>query len=206
MVTAPAVRGMDWRIRPAARTDAAAVRSIYGPVVETTAISFEVEPPSTAEIEARIESTLREHPWLVCEADGEVVGYASAGPLRSRAAYRWTVELSVYVDEAHRGRGVGTALYTSLLAALEAQGYYGAYAVTTLPNPASETFHERLGFDPVATFPAVGYKHGRWHDVRWWHKRIAPRPADPAPPTPLPDVRGTPAFERALAAGERLLG
>lgn len=193
---------MDGRIRLATPNDAAAVRSIYAPFVETTAISFEVDPPSVEEMADRIEATLRERPWLVCEVDSTVVGYAAASSLRSTPPYDWTVELSVYVAEDARRSGVATALYASLLAVLELQGYYNAYAVTTLPNPATVAFHERMGFEPVGTFPGVGFACGEWHDVRWWHRRLAERPADPDPPTPLPELRGSPELETALKAGE----
>lgn len=196
---------MDCHVRLAAPEDAAAVHDIYSPFVETTAISFEVEPPSVEETRERIETTLREYPWLVYEADGGVIGYAAAGSLRSTPPYRWTVELSVYVAGNARRSGVGTALYTSLLEVLERQGYYSAYAVTTLPNPASTRLHENMGFEPVGTFPAVGYKHGEWHDVRWWYRQVAERPSDPNPPTPLPDLRGTAELDAALAAGEERL-
>lgn len=206
MAVDPDPSHMDCQFRLAEPDDAPAVRSIYAPFVESTAVSFEVDPPTVAETADRIESTLREYPWLVCEADDDMVGYAAAGPLRSTPPYDWTAELSVYVAEGTRGQGVGTALYDSLLTALEQQGYCNAYAVTTLPNPASERLHERTGFEPVGTFPAVGYKRGEWRDVRWWHRPLADRPSDPDPPTPLPEVRDDPEFEAALAAGADRVG
>jgi phosphinothricin acetyltransferase len=193
---------MACHVRVADADDAPAIRSIYAPFVETP-VTFEVDPPSVGEVADRIETTTQRHPWLVCEADGEVIGYASASKLRSAGAYRWTVELSVYVDEAVRRSGVGTALYTSLLNVLELQGYYSAYAAMTVPNPASTALHERLGFDRVATFPDVGYKHGEWHDVRWWHRRLAERPAVPDEPTPLPGLRGSDELSAALEIGEQ---
>lgn len=197
---------MERRIRLATVEDASAIRSIYAPVVESTPISFETEPPTTAEMAERIETTLEEYPWLVCETGGgDVLGYAAAGPLRSTPPYAWTVELSVYVAEDARSSGVGTALYTSLLEVLELQGYRNAYAVVTLPNPASVRLHERTGFEPVGTFPAVGYKHGEWHDIQWWYRPIAERPSDPASPTPLPEIRGSPELDRAIERGQTRL-
>lgn len=185
-------------LRPAETDDAPAIRSVYAPYVENTPISFEVDPPSVAELAERVESTLREYPWLVCEVGDEVIGYAAAGSLRSTPPYEWTVELTVYVDESARRSGVGTALYSALLSVLERQGYYNAYAAVTLPNPASAALHERMGFEPVGTFPALGFKGGEWHDVRWWYRRLADPPSDPDPPTPFPDVRDDPGVERAL--------
>lgn len=101
----------------------------------------------------------------------------------------------------HRS-GVGTALYESLFEVLRLQGFFTAYAATTLPNPASTAFHERFGFEPVGTFPAAGFKNGDWRDVQWWRRELAPRPDDPAPPTPLPELRGTDELDAAIE-GER---
>lgn len=194
---------MDPSIRVATTEDAPALRSIYAPFVESTPVSFEEEPPTAAEMADRIETALPRHPWLVCETDdGDVVGYAAAGPLRSTPPYRWTVELTVYVADGARGSGVGTALYTSLLAVLERQGYRNAYAAVTLPNPASVRLHERLGFEPVGTFPGVGFKHGDWHDVQWWHRQVAERSSDPEPPRTLASLRESSRLASALEAGE----
>ncbi|WP_226010713.1 GNAT family N-acetyltransferase [Halomicrobium salinisoli] len=195
---------MDRQLRPATPADAAAIRDIYAPFVESTAVTFEVEPPTVDETADRIESTLERYPWLVCEAAGDVVGYAAASRLRSKGAYQWTVELSVYVAEGSRQSGVGTALYESLFALLARQGFCDAYAATTLPNPATEALHERTGFEPVGTFPAVGYKGGEWRDVRWWHRQLRERPADPDPPTPLPDLNDD-AVDAALDVGRSSL-
>ncbi|ARS88599.1 GNAT family N-acetyltransferase [Natrarchaeobaculum aegyptiacum] len=193
---------MSPRIRLARPADAETVRAIYAPFVESTPVSFELEAPSMAEMAERIETTLERFPWLVCEtADGTILGYAAASSLRSYGAFGWTVELSVYVAEDVRNGGIGTALYTSLLEVLQLQGYRNAYAVMTLPNPASVRLHERVGFEPVATFQNVGYKDGEWHDVRWWFRQVAPCGDDPDPPTPLPDLVGSPALARALEAG-----
>lgn len=186
---------MDYSVRLATVEDASRIRDIYAPFVESTPISFEMGAPSVSEIQSRIETRMSDYPWLVCETTDTVIGYAAAGALRSTPPYRWTVELSVYVAEGHRRSGVGTALYTSLLAVLEEQGYCNAYAVTTLPNSASRRLHERVGFESVGTFPSVGYKQGEWHDVEWWYRQIGLRPADPDPPTPLAGLS-----ERELAA------
>ncbi|MFB6164323.1 MAG: N-acetyltransferase family protein [Haloarculaceae archaeon] len=197
---------MHRQVRLATPADAAAVREIYAPYVESTAITFAVDPPSTAELADRIETTLEQYPWLVCETEsGDVLGYAAAGPFRSRQAYDWTVELSVYVAEAAHGAGIGTALYESLLAVLEMQGYRNAVAVVTLPNPESVRLHERAGFEPVGTVPAVGYKQGEWHDTQWWYRQLADHAAEPDPPRPLPAVQGTSAFDAAIDAGDAVL-
>lgn len=196
----------DARIRIARRSDAAAVRDVYAPFCESSAVTFEESPPSEAEMADRIGSTLETHPWLVCEVEGAVVGYAYAGRLRNRRAYEWVVELSVYVAESARRSGVGRALYESLFATLERQGFLEAYAVTTLPNPSTVRFHERLGFERVVDFPAMGYTQGEWHDVCWWRRSIAEKSAAPDQPTPFSTLREDPAIdvESIVAAGERI--
>ncbi len=176
------------RLRIATPSDGAAVRSIYAPFCNSS-VTFEETQPTVDEMADRIESTLKTHPWLVCEREDEVVGYAYASPLRKRRAYEWTVECSVYVARDARRSGVGTALYEALFAVLERQGFLDAYAVTTLPNPETVGFHERLGFDRVVDFPAMGYTQEAWHDVCWWRRSIASKPADPDRPIPFADLR-----------------
>lgn len=189
-------------LRLATEADAAAIRRIYAPYVDDTAITFELDPPSTDEIRERIRDTLAEYPWLVCAVDGDVVGYAYAGPVRKREAYQWSVESSVYVDpEAHRN-GVARGLYESLLALLELQGYISVYAVATLPNPASVAFHESFGFEQDAAFEKMGYKHGEWHDVGWWSLTLREHPDDPDPPLSLWAAQDRAEWDEALTAGQ----
>ncbi|HKI98922.1 MAG TPA: arsinothricin resistance N-acetyltransferase ArsN1 family B [bacterium] len=176
---------MSATIRLATPSDAEGCLAIYRPFVEQTAVSFETEVPTPAELSARIGDVLQRAPWLVCEAEGGIAGYAYATRYRPRQAYQWSVETTIYLAETARGRGFGRALYTNLLACLRRQGYVNAYAVITLPNPASVGLHEALGFRPLGVFESVGYKLDRWHDVGWWHLRIQPPPAQPHAPTPL---------------------
>ncbi|WP_254532306.1 GNAT family N-acetyltransferase [Natrinema gelatinilyticum] len=195
----------DVRIRVATPADAAAVRTIYAPFCESTAVTFEETPPSEIELADRIESTLGRHPWLVCEDDGEILGYAYAGPLRERRAYDWIVELSVYVADATRRSGIGRALYESLFAVLERQGIHDAYAVTTVPNPETERFHEALGFDRLVEFPAMGHTDGEWWDVAWWRRPIAEKPETPERVRALPAVREDDDWESLVRSGEAFL-
>ncbi len=192
-------------IRLATARDAGPVAAIYAPNVTETVISFESEPPDEDEMRRRIEATLERYPWLVCESRGQVLGYAYAGAHGSRAAYQWSVDVSVYVHgEAHR-LGVGRALYTSLFAALDLQGFYNAYAGATLPNPASVGLHEAMGFRPVGVYRGTGYKMGAWHDVGWWHLALRERVPDPDPPADLPSVLDSEGWDAALAKGLPLL-
>jgi phosphinothricin acetyltransferase len=188
-------------IRLARETDAEPVRAIYAPLVRETAVSFEWQPPSVQEMGRRIASTLTGHPWLVCEDGRTVVGYAYAGPFRSRPSYQWTVEVTVYVHPDHRGRGVGRRLYRSLLECLRIQGYHTAIAAIALPNAASVRLHEALGFRPVGVFPSTGFKLGRWHDTQWWTRELQSLPIPPPTPRRLAEVADSPEFRRALEAG-----
>jgi L-amino acid N-acyltransferase YncA len=169
-------------IRAATLADAADICAIYAPIVRDTSISFETEPPDVSEFERRVRETLPVLPWLVCESESRVLGYAYAGLHRSRLAYQWSVEVSVYLAEVGRRRGIGSRLYRALLDLLTRQGYFNAYRGITLPNAASVGLHEALGFRPVGVYQEVGYKFGRWHDVGWWQKRLRNEAAVPAAP------------------------
>jgi phosphinothricin acetyltransferase len=178
--------------------DGAAVAEIYRPAVTERATSFELEAPDAAEMSRRIASCLTKLPWLVGWRDGEVLGYAYASPHRSRAAYQWSVEVSAYVDPKVQRRGVGRALYEALFRVLVLQGFRNAYAGITLPNEASVGFHRRLGFTDVGIYRNVGFKHGRWHDVMWLERALAPHDEIPAPPIPLSELTGSPLLQLAL--------
>jgi phosphinothricin acetyltransferase len=191
-------------IRLATVADAEQVRAIYAPYCHTP-ISFETEPPGVEEMRGRLARVLAQYPWLVCEQGGEVLGYVYARQHRERAAYRWSVDTTVYVRQGRQRRGVGRALYTSLLAVLPLQGYFNAYAGVTLPNPASVGLHEAMGFRPVGVYQQVGFKCGKWHDVAWYQRPLQPRPDEPSPPTRLEEVFHTTEWVEALNRGLRLL-
>ena len=189
-------------IRLADERDAAAVQAIYAPYVRDTAISFEAEPPTAEEMRGRMHTVLTWAPWLVCERAGAVVGYAYAARFHARAAYQWTVEVTVYVDSGARRCGVGSALYVALLDALRLQGFRTAIGIIAVPNPASVGLHERLGFRCGAVLPALGFKHGRWHDVGWWHLELQSLSDPPPAPCRLPAIVGTPAWNACLASAD----
>jgi L-amino acid N-acyltransferase YncA len=161
-------------VRAATEADAAACLAIYAPYVLDTPITFEVDVPDAADMAERIAAAVRTHAWLVYELDGRVVGYAYGGPMKARAAYRWSCEVSVYLESALRRRGTGRALYEALFGRLAERGYRIAVAGMTVPNPASEGLHRALGFEPVGTFHRVGWKHGAWHDVAWMQRPLGP--------------------------------
>jgi phosphinothricin acetyltransferase len=160
------------QIRRATPADAAALREIYRPYVETTVISFELEVPSIEEFQRRISVAVEGWSWLVAEVDGRQVGYAYASAHRAREAYRTSVETSAYVREDYQRQGIGRALYTQLLNELCERGFDSAFAGITLPNDASVGFHESLGFELLGVFPRVGRKLGAWHDVAWFYRSV----------------------------------
>jgi L-amino acid N-acyltransferase YncA len=198
------MEALGMRIRLAETRDGGAVAGIYRPHVAEGVASFEEEPPSAEEMGQRIHHYLAHAPWLCCEEEGTVLGYAYASRHHDRAAYRWCVDVSVYVAGDARRRGVGRALYRSLFALLRLQGIRAAHAGITLPNAASVGIHEALGFRPVAVYPRVGWKRGAWHDVGWWQLELLPREGEPPPePLDMEALRRAPGFEAALAAGLR---
>jgi phosphinothricin acetyltransferase len=168
------------QVRDATEDDAAACAGIYAPYVTDTAITFEYEPPSAAEMARRITSAQQAHAWLVLEDGGRVVGYAYAGPFKERAAYRWSSEVSVYLEPGRRRSGSGRLLYEALFARRAERGFRTLVAVMTLPNDASEGLHRTLGFQPVGTFRRVGWKHGQWRDVAWAQRSMGPDGGPPA--------------------------
>ncbi|TFV58580.1 N-acetyltransferase family protein [Geodermatophilus sp. DF01-2] len=171
-------------VRDATREDAARCQEIYAPYVRDTVVSFELEPPTVAEMAGRIGAALATHAWLVAEDAGRVAGYAYGATFNARAAYRWSTSVSVYTETGRRRTGAGRALYTALLDRLAARGYRTALAGIGLPNEASVGLHTAMGFEPVGTYRRVGWKLGRWHDVAWYQRPLGDDTDDgpPAPP------------------------
>lgn len=165
--------------------DVAACLAIYAPYVESGATSFEEDPPEEVGFAERIAAITATYPWLVAECDGEVVGFSYACPHRARPAYRWAVEVSVYVAPDEQRRGRGRALYLGLFERLRKQRFHVACAGITLPNDASVTLHESLGFSAVGVYRRIGWKDGSWRDVGWWQLELQP-PEEGRPPEPLP--------------------
>jgi phosphinothricin acetyltransferase len=173
------------RVRLARAGDGDALAALYAPMVTETAVTFELEPPSGAEMARRVAATLPSHPWLVIDDETGVLGYAYAHRFHERAAYDWSVETSIYIDASQRGRGVGRSLYTALITVLRAQGYRQAVAGIALPNPASVKLHEAVGFEHVGDYHRVGWKHGAWHDVGMWALDLQPDGGSPSPAVPV---------------------
>ncbi len=166
--------------------DASACAAIYAPYVSDTAVSFEIEPPIPQQMAERIEVASRMHAWLVLEDEGRVVGYAYGSRMHVRAAYRWSCEVSIYLELGRRRTGAGRALYEVLLARLAERGYRTAIAGMTLPNTASVGLHSAMGFKEVGIYRRIGWKAGAWHDVQWWQLDL--HPGEPGPPEELSGV------------------
>lgn len=152
--------------------DGARCAEIYAPFVTENWVSFELDPPSGAEMARRIGRYAQSHGWLMAERDGQVVGYAYASPHRERAAYASSCDVAVYVDRTLSRRGIGRTLYDVLLPVLKERGFHAAFAGIALPNPGSIGLHEALGFTPVGIYREVGWKCDGWRDVGWWQRLL----------------------------------
>lgn len=159
-------------IRDVTARDAAACAAIYAPYVAETAITFELEAPGPDVLVQRIAAAQGRHAWLVAEQDGEVVGYAYAGPLKSRPAYDRSCETTVYLRQGLRRTGLGRALTESLLTRLQERGMRQVLACIALPNDASIGLHHALGFRDAGVWERVGFKFEQWWDVAWLQKDL----------------------------------
>lgn len=172
-------------LRLAGPQDAAAVASIYAPYVEGTDVTLEYDVPPAAEMARRMAEKAGLFPWLVAEdGDGTVLGYAYGGRLAARRGYDWVCEASIYMAQSAHRRGLGRALYTALLEVLAAQGYRSVVGILSIPNPASQRFHERMGFVSQGLLEDITYKFGRVRSVGYYVKHL--HPAMESPPAPVP--------------------
>ena len=158
------------KIRTAKAEDAAPIAAIYNYYIESSHSTFETERINELEMRRRVLEILENYPFLVGEENGEIVGYANASRYKTRAAYLHSVEISVYIKNGINGRGIGTVLYEHLFAELKSKSFHALIAGIALPNDASIRLHEKFGFEKVAHFREVGFKHGRWIDVGYWQK------------------------------------
>lgn len=161
--------------------DAVDVLKIYKYYIKETAITFECETPSIDEFRNRIREISTDYPYLVCLADGKIVGYAYAHRQMERAAYQWNAELSVYIDKSHHHCGIGKSLYSALIEILKLQNVRNVYGGVASPNLNSERLHEYFGFKKLGVYHNTGYKCGAWHDVMWFEKSIGDYDLEPKP-------------------------
>lgn len=165
------------------------ILAIYAPYVLNTTTSFETEVPTHQDFEQRVMEYAAKSPWIVAMKEDKVVGYAYATAHRSRGAYRWNQETTVYVHPDHRKQGIARTLYTQLLSLLQTLGHSKAIAVITLPNDASILFHQSCGFEHIGDMPDIGFKFNQWHTTSWWHKVLQPEGYVPGDIQPIESVR-----------------
>lgn len=159
-------------IRAVRLEDAKALVAIYNPYVRETVITFEEEAISADEMASRIAKVTADYPWLVWEEDGAVVGYAYGSTWRTRHAYRFTTETTIYLAPECQGKGIGSRLYEGLLAELKQRGFHSALGGIALPNAPSVRLHEALGFRKAGHMTEAGWKFGAWVDVGFWERLL----------------------------------
>ena len=194
-----------YKIRLAMQSDVPAMLNIYRPFIEDSWTSFEMAVPTQDAFWQRVCKVLPENPWLVCEWQGDTIAYAYSGTHRSRHAYQWNRELSVYVHPDHYGRGIAKALYTALFDILIWQGYTNTLIGIALPNEASVRFHESMGYQLVGIYHRVGYKMGKYHDVGWWEKLLDSGEEPPGTILSLEELAGTKTWEEIIKKAEVLI-
>jgi L-amino acid N-acyltransferase YncA len=189
---------MNREIRLARPSDAEAIQAIYAPYCGESTVSFEVAPPTPDEMRERMAGLMPAYPWIVWEQEGNVLAYAYAGPHHPRAAYQWSVTTSVYVAKAYQGKGIGRAIYHSLLELLKLQGFINAVALIAVPHAASTGLHAAMGFDRVGLLGHIGYKAGAWRDVELWQKQLAELPENPREPMSVAVASALPEWARCF--------
>lgn len=193
------------KIRLADESDCQDMLDIYAPFVMDTTVSFEYEVPSYDEFKNRIVEIQVKYPWLVCEIDDEIIGYAYASTFNNRAAYDWSVDYSIYVRTVKHRMGIGTALYTCLTDILRLQGFYNAFAGITSSNKKSENFHRSFGFKSVGTYHNAGYKFNNWYDVQWFEYKIAETQNPPEKLKAIREINFTQELSDILKKAEKLI-
>ncbi|HBV96019.1 MAG: hypothetical protein JL50_05235 [Peptococcaceae bacterium BICA1-7] len=175
-------------IRLVSEDDSASILDIYAPYITDTSITFECEVPTVQEFANRVRNISEIYPWIVCQADGCLAGYAYASRHHERSAYQWSVNLSVYIKNEYQRKGLARVLYTTLFELLGHLGYFSGLACITYPNPKSEGFHSNFGFKQVGVYHKIGYKLGQWQDVIWYQMPIREPSQDPPDPLPIKDA------------------
>ena len=161
-------------IREATKNDADALSEIYKFYVENYTYSFEYTAPLAESFAKKIADISEQFPFFVCEHNGEIIGFAYANKFKDRKAYQWVCETSIYTKHGFTQNGAGKLLYENLLTTLKHLGFVKAFAVLGCPNEGSEIFHQKMGFSYVATIPDIGYKHGAWHDIKYYVFELNP--------------------------------
>lgn len=193
---------MNSTIRLAERRDVPGILEIYAPFILHTSVTFEETIPDEESFWERMQGIMEELPILVCEMDGRIAGYAYASAYRSRASYRWTKEVSVYVHPDFHRRKVADALYISLHELVRYQGIANLLAIITMPNEPSVAFHEYFGYRKCAEFSKVGYKLNQWQNVGWFELFLQDETQAPREKIlRLDEIIDQPVFNEAISHG-----
>ena len=193
---------MNANIRLAEKHDVPGILEIYAPFILETAVTFEEVVPDQTSFWHRIQEIMKELPFLVCEIDGEIAGYAYASAYRSRASYRWSREVTVYVHPDFKRKKVAHALYTSLNEMVRYQGIANLLAIITMPNKPSVAFHEHFGYRKSGEFRNVGFKLNQWQNVGWFELFLQDETKPPKERIlPLNEIIDLPVFEEAIQQG-----
>ncbi|MHC1762532.1 MAG: N-acetyltransferase family protein [Negativicutes bacterium] len=193
------------KIRLATEADVTSILEIYLPFIAETVITFEYEVPTLTEFSKRMANIQKKYPWIVCEVNGAVVGYAYASQFNERAAYDWSIDFSIYIRSQYHRQKIGKALYFTLCELLKLQGYYNAYAGIAMPNIKSESFHQSFGFMPIGVYHNVGYKFGDWRDVKWFELRIQDYSQSPLRPQSIDEINNTFEFRTIIQKAEQMI-
>ncbi len=175
-------------VRFVQNNDAKGLIEIYAPYVTETPITCECEVPSVQEFQDRIQKISKTFPYVVCEIDGELVGYSYASLHKERAAYRWDSDATVYVSSNYHRNKIGTALYNCMLELNKLQGFYNIYAVVTTANEGSIKFHEAFGFVPMGTYTNTAFKLGKWHNITVMEKKLKEYDLEPKETLSIKDI------------------
>jgi phosphinothricin acetyltransferase len=195
----------DKNIRFAIESDSASILQIYAPYITDSVITFEYEVPTITKLNEKMANIQKKYPWLVCEINGNIVGYAYASCFREREAYKWSVDFSVYINPQYHRKNIGKALYFALFELLKLQGCYNAYAGVTLPNIKSEGLHESFGFKAIGIYENVGYKFGSWHDVKWYGLKINEHDQAPVKPKSINEISNTNESKTIIEKAEQMI-
>lgn len=193
------------KIRLATLNDSDSILNIYAPFIADTVITFEYRVPTKAEFRERMAAIQKTYPWLVCEIDDAVVGYAYASKFNEREAYQWSVDYSIYILPEYHRKHIGKALYSALTELLKLQGFCNAYSLITAPNVNSEGLHKSFGFKEIGICHNVGYKLGGWHDVKYYELKMNDPLPSPASPKAIDEISDSKEFRAILAKAEQMI-
>ena len=192
-------------IRLVTEKDAAEILEVYTPYVTETAITFDYEPPTVEEFEEKIRDYSQNYPWLVIEENNRIIGYAYGSKHRTKQAYQWSPESTIYLSKQVQGKKIGRILYQTLFDLLRIQGFVNVYAGVTIPNEKSEAIHLSLGFEETGDFKKMGYKMGKWHDVRWYVLYLAEHISNPPSPLLMAELYGNKLFNSIMKEANKKL-